>query len=270
MGSVNIPQANSVETLTHVVEAIHDGVDDIEQLVREFEVRQRTIHYYLELAEWLGFLHDRKAETFELTDAGSSYASDIEQRADLYSSGVLQHELVERALEEAEERDFDEIKSAFTRVITDMGVLSEATARRRAGALTTLTQAAIDPDLVEWESGRMGQPASMRRTYAAHDAPADPNAETTTWERPRNPHALVGEGRFGRLQTQIRTILEEIGPASSSEIRDELSLRHDVPLTDPSIFVVLREGIETGDWRTSQAGVYEVAEKAEKTEKVKG
>jgi hypothetical protein len=261
MASVNIPQANSVETLTHVVEAIDDGVDDIEQLVREFEVRQRTIHYYLELAEWLGFLENRKAATFRLTDAGTAYASDIEQRADLYREGVLGHELVERALEEADEageRDFDGLKDAFTHVITEMGVLAEATARRRAGALSTLVQAALDPDLVEWESGRMGQPASMRRTYAAHDAPIDVNAETTSWERPRNPQALVGEGRFGRLQEQIRDILAEIGPSSSSEIRDELALRHGVPLTDPSIFVVIREGVETGQWRSNQTGVYQL------------
>lgn len=254
--SVNIPQANSVETLVYVVDAIHDGVDTVEQLVLEFDVRDRTIHYYLELAEWLGFLRDRKATQFHLTSDGVEFATNIPARADLYERGVMQHELVRMTLERAESQEFEELRRAFTEVITELGVLAEATAKRRAGALATLVQAITTED-VEWETGRIGQPTRMRRTYKAKDQPrVDDKVDTTTWERPRDPVALVGESRFGALGDQIRAVLEILGNATSSAIRDELAERFEVSLTDPSVFVVLRAGLETGDWRADQHGRY--------------
>ena len=255
--SVNIPQANSVETLVYIVEAIRDGVDTLETLAVEFDVRERTIHYYLELAEWLGFLADRKADTYVLTSAGSKFADTVAARGQLYSDGVRQHDLVVSALEQAAGDSYDDLKAAFVTQITELGVLAEATARRRAGALATLVGATLD-DAVDWKTGRIGQPTRMRRTYKATDrAPsADDQAETTTWERPRDPVALVGEDRFDRLGELIRDVLADIGEASSSTIRDELSLRFGIPLTDPAVFVVLRAGLEDGEWQADAHGRY--------------
>lgn len=254
--SVNIPQANSVETLTYVVEAIDDGIDTVEKLVVEFDVRERTIHYYLELAEWLGFLKDRKATQFHLTKEGAHYAEDVSLRAGLYEDGVLQHPLVQRALRQAEARDYDSLRESFTEVISRGSGLAEATAKRRAGALATLLIAALEQDEVEWETGRMGQPTRMRRKYA-HDAPkVDESADTSTWERPRNPGDLVGEDRLEQLKMQIGEVLQELGTASSSQIRDELSMRYEVSLTDPSVFVVLRVGLEENKWLADHQGHY--------------
>lgn len=258
--SVNIPQANSVETLVYVIEAIRDGVDTVDQLVLEFDVRDRTVHYYLELAEWLGFLRDRKTTQFHLTTTGLTFADAVERRAELYAAGVMQHELVQRALERAGgKRSADDLRDIFTDVITEMGVLAEATARRRSGALATLVEAAQMED-VDWTTARIGAPTRMRRTYKAKDRPqADEGAETVSWERPRDPHALVGEERFGTLEEQIRAVLGEVGTASSATIRDELAERFAVSLTDPSVFVVLRSGLESGDWRADHNGRYSLA-----------
>jgi hypothetical protein len=255
--SVNIPQANSVETLVHVVDAIDDGLDHVAELVDEFEVRERTIHYYLELAEWLGFLKDRKATQLHLTDEGQTFARNWEERGRLYNDGVMQHELVQAALAEADDHGYDTLRRAFTSVITDMGVLAEATAKRRAGALATLVQAAVDDDAVEWETGRMGQPTRMKRKYQVGQKPqVDDGAETATWERPRDPKALVGEEEFDSLDQQITAVLGDIGPATSGSIRDELAERFDFPLTDPSVFVVLREGLSQGKWLADHNGHY--------------
>lgn len=257
--SVNIPQANSVETLVYVVEAIHDGVDTLDNLVIEFQVRERTIHYYLELAEWLGFLRDRKATQFHLTAEGVEFASDASSRDQLYRTGVMQHDLIQQSVERAKSQDYDDLRSAFIDVITELGVLAEATAKRRAGALATLVQATMLAD-VEWETGRIGQPTRMRRTYKAKDKPRiDEQADTTTWERPRDPMALVGEDRFDTLGEQIRAVLGDIGAGTSSVIRDELAERFKVSLTDPSVFVVLRVGLENGDWRANQHGEYSLS-----------
>lgn len=256
--SVNIPQANSVETLVYVVDAIHDGVDTLDELVVEFEVRERTIHYYLELAEWLGFLRDRKAEQLHLTAEGAQFATDVDARADLYERGVMQHDIVQQALERAPSDEYDELRRAFTEVITELGVLARATAKRRAGALATLVQATRTED-VEWETGRIGQPTRMRRTYQASDKPkVDEHAATTSWERPRDPVGLVGEDRFDTLATQIGDVLQSLGEATSSQIRDELADRFGVSLTDPSVFVVLRAGLEAGRWRANHLGQYSV------------
>ena len=254
--AVNIPQANSVETLVYVVEAIRDGVDDVSSLVREFDVRERTIHYYLELAEWLGFVKDRQAAQLSLTDTGARFASDVDARGTLYHDGILGQDLVEDALARAEGHDYDALKAAFTEVIAAVGALSEATAVRRAGALATLLQAALDKDTVDWSTGRIGQPTRMRRTYAAHDAPPEDDSDTTTWERPRDPQGLVGADRFAALESHIAEILAAEGRATSAEIRDQLSLRWEVPLTDPSVFVVLRSGLESGRWRADHQGNY--------------
>lgn len=257
--SVNIPQANSVETLVYVVEAIWDGVDTLDELVLEFEVRERTIHYYLELAEWLGFLRDRKTTQFHLTATGQKFASEVDAREKLYRDGVMQHDLVKQTMERVDGEDYDVLRQAFTEVITELGVLAEATAKRRAGALATLVEAAL-LDGVEWETGRIGQPTRMRRTYKAKDKPrVDDHADTTTWERPRDPMALVGEKRFEALGEQIRAVLGDIGRGTSSVIRDELAERYEVPLTDPSVFVVLRVGLENGELRANQYGEYSLA-----------
>ncbi len=257
--SVNIPQANSVETLVYVVDAIHDGVDTLDQLVVEFEVRDRTIHYYLELAEWLGFLRDRKATQFHLTPTGVDFATNVSNRASLYEHGVMQHDIVRTTLDRAESQDFEELRQVFTDVIVELGVLADATAKRRAGALATLVQAATMED-VEWETGRIGQPTRMRRTYKAKDQPRiDDIADTVSWERPRDPVALVGEHRFGTLGAQIREVLQAITSGTSSVIRDELAERFAVSLTDPSVFVVLRAGLEAGEWRADQHGKYSLS-----------
>lgn len=254
--AVNIPQANSVETLVYVVEAIAAGVDTVDDLVREFDVRERTVHYYLELAEWLGFLRDRRATQLHLTETGASFAATVGARARLYSDGVLQHELVRRALARGADRDFETLRTAFAEEIRGLDVLAEATAKRRAGALATLVQA-IDAEEIDWETGRMGQPTRMRRTYAATDAPpVDEDADTTTWERPRDAVALVGAERFDRLDEQIAAVLRECGPASVTAIRDELALRFGVPLTDPAVFVVLRAGLDGARWRAGGDGRY--------------
>ncbi len=253
--SVNIPQANSVETLVYLVEALHDEVTSIPELADEFEVRERTIHYYVELAEWLGFVEDRTAEEIELTEAGLTFAKDPEARGQLYHDGVMQHSLVTQAIDRAESDEYDALRAAFVDVISELGLLAEATAKRRAGALATLVQAALQKDEVDWESGRMGQPTRMRRTYKS-DAPATEEGETTTWDRPRDPQGLVGEERFETLEERITLVLKEQRDATSSQIRDELAVRWEVPLTDPSVFVVLREGLESGRWAVDDDGVY--------------
>lgn len=257
--SVNIPQANSVETLVYLVEALWDEVVTVPELSREFEVRERTIHYYLELAEWLGFIEDRTAAEVVLTEDGKAFARDADLRGELYYDGVMQHTLVQTALARTDERDYEALRAAFTDVIFELDVLSEATAKRRAGAMATLVQAAVLRDDVDWKSGRMGQPTRMRRTYKS-DTNADEHSDTTTWERPRDPQGLVGEARFDDLTVHIETVLEDTGPATSARIRDELAERWDIPLTDPSVFVVLRSGLEDGRWRANHHGIYSLAD----------
>lgn len=260
MSSVNIPQANSVETLVYVVEAIRDGVDTLDQLSVEFDVRERTIHYYLELADWLGFLRDRRATQLHLTEVGQKFATSVPDRAELYEAAVLQHDLVQRALAEAPDRTYDALRAAFIDAIAELNLLAEATAIRRASALATLVEATAS-DEIDWDTGRVGQPTRMRRTFKATDhrvEPVDELGETVTWERPRDPVALVGEARFDALEAQIQAVLRDIGPATSGVIRDELAERFDVPLTDPSVFVVLRVGLEGGLWRADGSGTYRI------------
>lgn len=252
--SVNIPQANSVETLVYLVEALRDGLRTVDELTREFDVRERTIHYYLELAEWLGFLEDRTAEVLELTEPGLRFGADPDARGGLYHDAIMQHDLVQRALERADDRGFDGLRAAFTEEIFALDVLAEATAKRRAGAMATLVEAAVRKEDVDWRSGRLNQPTRMKRTYKSDVV--DEDADTTTFERLRDPRELMGADRFTTLEERITRILDDLDGATSARIRDELAERWEVPLTDPSVFAVLRSGIDSGRWRVDEKGIY--------------
>jgi hypothetical protein len=258
--SVNIPQANSIETLVYVVEAIADDVTSVADLVVEFDVRERTIHYYLELAEWLGLVEDRKAAALALTQDGAKFAAEVGARAEIYDAALKRHDIVNSALSRSQSTDFKSLRAAFVDVVMELDVLAEATAKRRAGALATLVSASVN-DEVDWRTGRVGQPTRMKRTFRASDSKSsriqvDESAPTTSWERAREPEQLVGAERADELRELIASVLRDCGPLASARIRDELAMQHGVPLTDPTVFVVLRDGLSRQLWRADANGAY--------------
>jgi hypothetical protein len=163
-----VPQANRVELLVVLVEAIDRGVRTLAGLEAELDVNARTVRYYAHLAGWLGFIRaaekgqsagdESNTDKWIPTDTGAAFADSESARGRLFSQAIFEKDVVRlanqhkrQALDDGRELD---TRTACLRAIERMTELSESTAKRRASSLASLLDAAYRPSRVDWQTGK--------------------------------------------------------------------------------------------------------------------
>jgi hypothetical protein len=154
-----VPQANNLELLVVLMEAVDRGVRALGELEAELDVKARTVRYYADLARWLGFLRVVDKGEWSPTETGSAFADSVSARGRLFSQAIFQKDVIRLANEHKrqaldEGRDL-ETREACLRAIQRSTELSESTTKRRASSLASLLDAAYRPSRIDWQTGKM-------------------------------------------------------------------------------------------------------------------
>lgn len=136
-----VPNANSPQLLTHLLEMIARGVRSTRGLQEALGIEPRTVRYYLQAAAWLGFAED--GDEARLTPPGLAYVYGGPARRELYADAVAQQpfvvDLLRRTGGRRPSRDVVEAEIARTDP-----TLAPATVTRRASAIRGLLAPYLD------------------------------------------------------------------------------------------------------------------------------
>lgn len=135
-----IPNANNPRLLVRLLTLVASGIRRPKALAEVLGVDLRTIHYYSQAAEWLGFA--TVGEDVHLSDAGLELAmAEPRRRKKLYTAAVWRNPLAAELLDgRGQVPDTDVIASVLR---SREPALAEATARRRATAVRGLIAPAV-------------------------------------------------------------------------------------------------------------------------------
>lgn len=140
-----IPNANSPQLLTHMLEMVARGVRSTRGLEESLGVDQRTVRYYLQAGSWLGLLVD---DTDPLLSAdGLAYVYAGADRRRIYARAVFDQPFV-RGLLQGGDRQLPTAERIAAEIMAQQPELAESTARRRASSVRGLIAPALDPRLV--------------------------------------------------------------------------------------------------------------------------
>lgn len=156
-GIDEVPQANSLPVMVRLLEALARGTAEVDALAEHLGVEPRTVHYYLDLGSWLGFVSCDAGE-YALTSEGTGFVESHSARGRIFARAVFARPLaqaVNQLKRQAAEADRElTTRQAAEQAIMRLTELSESTARRRASALTRLLEAAWRPSHYDWETGQ--------------------------------------------------------------------------------------------------------------------
>ena len=129
---VHAPNANSPQLLTRLLEMVARGVRSTRSLQETLGVGARTVQYYTQAGQWLGFLQTDGTAT--LTSLGLDYVYAGRRRSQVYAAAVWAQPLAAELLAGADGRlpSLDDVMAA---VMVGEPELAPATARRRASAV---------------------------------------------------------------------------------------------------------------------------------------
>jgi hypothetical protein len=128
--------------LDKVMGALGAGAFSATEIAETIDTTERTVNYYLQLAEWLG-LCDRNSGSVSLTETGEEWVNtDADRNPQLLFDGLRRHEWVAELMEDLAALDEDQATAHIERRVRDLTGLAESTARRRAMALESLLEAA--------------------------------------------------------------------------------------------------------------------------------
>lgn len=135
METTDIPEARSLEKVREVVEAIHDGVHDKQEIAARVELTDRHVEYHRHAARVLGLL-EGSGETWKVTSLGAALLQTPERSPE-------EVELLERAIRQSKLLEavpsllFPATPSleSLAQDLEERAGLSASTARKRAGAL---------------------------------------------------------------------------------------------------------------------------------------
>lgn len=138
--AVLLPNANNPRLLLRVMRLIASGVRRPRSIGEILEIERRTVHYYTQASEWLGFLEPDQQSV--LTESGLTWVfSEEEDRTRLYARAVWGNAFASHLMS-----TFGGLPppDAITKFILawDSSV-SESTARRRASAIRGLLEPAL-------------------------------------------------------------------------------------------------------------------------------
>ena len=183
--SIEIPQADSLENVRRVVEAIASGASSRKEISEKTDISVRHIDYAIHAAKSLGFL--AATDAISITDTGRALAATARGSAEereQFRAAIKVNEVVSMLAPDLLD-DAAPAKSALTARIQDACPdLSEATAARRAQtllawrsqALATSISAPIDESAPEAEEAPEAEPEA-EAAPAPRKAPANKAAK---------------------------------------------------------------------------------------------
>lgn len=166
-----VPQANNIELLIRVMEALRAENYTFSSLAEALEIDERTVRYYADFGRWLTWIRPAGDKTIALTAEGMAFAESVSARGRLFSTALFERPLVQTVNQVKRElfSDLDEpqaTRQSCLHAVQRMTQLSESTARRRAGALASMLQWAYQPRQLDWATG-----IAVETTTAAFDFP---------------------------------------------------------------------------------------------------
>lgn len=126
---IQIPQAHSYDFFVSVVDAMVEGISDLDALAEKFEVKPRTVSYYTNLGRWVGLM-----DGDFINDAGREFAKlSSKEKAEQFQQTMLSYNWVKAATSSG-----DEALEGFAKQIKKHTTLADATRKRRAKAMASL------------------------------------------------------------------------------------------------------------------------------------
>jgi len=202
-----IPNANSPQLLTRLLELVARGVRTTRSLQEALGVDVRTVQYYTQAAEWLGMLATE--EDSALTPLGLEYVYTQQDRAAVFARAVWGTPLVTRIMASGNGvlPPDEEIAEVISQVDPE---LAPATVLRRASAIRSLIAPAMD------QGHLSATPEQLDLPLAAEDTRAQPPELTLDAGREYNPdvyrfllESLLDHGEL--TLGNVRALLDRAG-----------------------------------------------------------
>jgi hypothetical protein len=202
-----IPNANSPQLLTRLLELVARGVRTARSLQEALGVDVRTVQYYTQAAEWLGMLETEEDTT--LTPLGLEYVYTYRDRPAVYARAVWSTPLVTRIMASGTGTmpPDTEIAKAISEVDPE---LAPATVRRRASAIRSLIAPGLDHGPLSQEPQQLDLPLGPE---AARGQPPELNLDAG---REYNPdvyrfllESLLDHGEL--TLANVRSLLDRAG-----------------------------------------------------------
>lgn len=138
-----VPNANSPQLLTHLLEMIARGVRSTRGLQESLGVDQRTVRYYLQAGVWIGFLDEASAPV--LSPDGLAYVYGGPERRRLYTEALRRQPFVADLMARTDGHlpTTRQLELAIARADPE---LAASTVQRRASAIRGLLGPLLDDD----------------------------------------------------------------------------------------------------------------------------
>lgn len=155
-----VPQANNLALYVRLIDQLHRGTDEIEALAEKLEIDERTVHYYVDFGRWLHMLKSPEPGRIAFTETGLTFAESEPARGRLFAQAMFGRKLIKtvQALKRDSTNEDDletlDTREACYRAIKGLTDLSESTAKRRAGGIAHMLDAAYKPSRIDWSTGR--------------------------------------------------------------------------------------------------------------------
>jgi hypothetical protein len=135
-----VPNANSPQLLTRLLETVARGIRSSRGIQESLGVDVRTVQYYSQAADWLGFMDS--AQSYRLTSIGLEYVYAGRERASVYARAVWGNAFVADLMKQHNGVPTAEDIAKFIREVD--ADLSVSTARRRASSVRSLIGPALE------------------------------------------------------------------------------------------------------------------------------
>jgi len=149
-----IPSASSPQLLTHLLEMIARGVRSSRGLEEALGVDPRTLRYYLQAARWLGLLAPTPDPV--LSSDGLAYVYAGPTRHEVYARAVRAQPFLAELLDRCEGHTPDPGTIAHAIQHADPS-LASSTVQRRASAIRSLLEPALDPAPLPDDDGQLAR-----------------------------------------------------------------------------------------------------------------
>ena len=155
----DVPQANSLPLFIRLMEAVERGTETVAGLADHLQIEERTVHYYVDFARWLGMVVTRDVGHVDLTETGHTFADSLSARSRLFTQALFAKDLIQAAntiKRDSQTPDGVETldsREACLKAIVAMAKLSQSTAERRASGLGHMLDAAYRANRIDWKTG---------------------------------------------------------------------------------------------------------------------
>lgn len=207
---LHVPNANSPQLLTRLLEMVSRGVRSTRGLQEALGVQARTVQYYTQAGQWLGLLE--YSSTCALTGLGLDYVYAGRQRPDVYAKAVWAVPFASGLLN-GSHPEVPDVEAVYAVILREEPDLSPATARRRASAVRSLIAPAVGRAPRPKRKEKLEQLAlPLGRSPNALRPPKLPIGAGKTWNPDVYRYLLCALLDYGELSmTHLRALLDRGG-----------------------------------------------------------